>query len=133
MIWHPDCYHDGELTSSGAFRSSDLKGDSFVSVDRSDLFDIEVVKKRALAQQEKANGTTTFREEARVIDLHCGSVRDVEDAQGAKPLAVTSEQEPDNPAHCGIRNVSGNKGKQYINRLRAKLMALRNNEWKIDL
>ncbi|MEP5730191.1 MAG: hypothetical protein ABJL67_12570 [Sulfitobacter sp.] len=133
MIWHPDCYDEGELTSSGAFRSNDLKGDNFVSVDRSDLFDIEVVKTRARAQQEKANGETTFREEARVIDLHCGAVREIEDAQKLKPLAVTSEKERDNPAHCGIRNVSGNTGKPYINRLRAKLMALRSNEWKIDL
>lgn len=133
LVWHPDCYDDGKLTSSGAFPSQDLKGDRFVSVDRHDLFNIEIARSRAQSQQAKANGTDKIREDAMVADFPCGGVRDISDSEGKLPFKVTSEAEPDNPAHCGIRNTSGKKSRGYINQIRAKLMQIKLKEWELKL
>ena len=131
MVWHPDCYDQGELTSSGAFPSQDLNGTRFISVDREDLFDQESLILRAKAQQSKADGQRTIRSEARVVDLPCGAVRETLDASGDRPFMVTSEPEPDNPAHCGIWNVSGKNSRSYIHQIRARLMQLRTKEWTL--
>lgn len=132
MVWHPDCYDNGELTSSGAFASRDLNGVRYISVDRHDLFDREFAVERAKLQQANANGVTAFREEVRMIDLPCRKVREIVDNFGERPFAVTAEPENNNPAHCGIRNVSGKRSKSYINQIRAKLMRTRINEWKLE-
>lgn len=131
LVWHPDHYDKGQLTSSGAFPSQDLDGKRFLSVDRADLFDLELAQNRASEQQLKANGETTFRHEARVIDLPCGGVQEITDTEGKTPFSVTSEPEPNNPAHCGIWNRSGKKGRAYINQIRAKLMEIHTKEWML--
>lgn len=131
MVWHPDCYDQDQLTSSGAFPSQDLKSPRFISVDRNDLFDQNAAVVRAKAQQMKADGQKITRTEARIIDLPCAPVREVLDTDGNRPFKVTSEPENDNPAHCGIRNVSGNQSRSYIHQIRVKLMKLRSGEWTL--
>lgn len=131
MVWHPDAFDDGKLTSSAAFPSRDLNGVRFVSVDRHDLFDQVGTLERAALQQERADGIIHIRNEVWIADFPCGPIRLIVDDTNSRPLQVTSEEEEFNPAHCGIWNTSGKQGKAYINMLRAKLMKLKLHEWRL--
>lgn len=133
MVWHPDAFHNGELTSSAAFPSQDLNGKRFVSVDRQDLFDRAGTLNRAAHQQARADGINHIRTEVWIADFPCGPIRLIADDTNSNPLQVTAEPEEFNPAHCGIWNRSGKQGKGYINMLRVQLMKLKLSEWPLTV
>lgn len=128
--WHPEHLDEGGFTGTSAFRKDDLTGgDGFVSVDRSDRFNEAVAQTRAREQQNRERektkpGEPVKKEEAVVLELPCAGVREAVDDKGAKPFSVTGARRDDNPAHCAIRNVTGIKGKSYINQLRLILLKL---------
>lgn len=121
LVWNPDHYDNGVLTTS-AFDKSDLVEGRYLSVDRDDIFEPEAAKDTARAQQARANGDTVKRDDARLAYLSCSDVRHAVDQEQTKPFDVTSEPLDKNPAHCGIHNVSGKRGKAYINQLRSILL-----------
>lgn len=123
LIWSPDDIgDDGQLLTS-AFPRRDLEGgDRYLSVDRSDILTLEAIRSVALEQNERANGETTFRETPHSALLDWANVLELRDDKGVKPFTVTDEPLPNNPAHCGLRNQTGSKGKGYVNQLRILLV-----------
>lgn len=124
MIWSPDDIDNGQLLTS-AFPRSDLsKSDRYISVDRTDIFDENAVKQIVAIQASKSDGTEIIRDEAHSALLACGAVRRLADTNQKRPFDVRSEKLADNPAHCGIYNVSGERGKSYVNELRSMLVSV---------
>jgi len=133
IVWHPEEFQDGSPTSSAVLPSSDLtNSDRFVSVDRSDLFDFAAASEIVSEQRKRGLGRGKEYETAKIVDLPCGGVRSVADEAGANPLSVTPEPEEFNPAHCGIRNTSGKKGRGYINFIRGEVMSLITRCWSLE-
>lgn len=125
LVWHPDNLNeDGQVTPS-AFRSDDLSGkqESHSSVDRADIAKREVMERVAEGQAAKADGEKIMRKLALIGTLNCGSIRMLRIGEG-HPLQVSSFPLPENDAHCGIHNVSGQKGRGFITELRTKLAAM---------
>lgn len=120
LVWHPGQYDNGELTPA-AIENRDLRPGSFVSVDREDMFNEGVVRARALKQQGNINQAKN-RRSALLFSLPCGGVRVAQDSNGTFPFSVTSEPLPENPAHCGIHNISGRTDRAYFNELRADVL-----------
>ena len=133
LVWSPDDFDGDQLTPS-AFRRDDLKGgDKFISVSRTDLLQPEAELKMARRQAERANGTEFVREVGCSILFNCGRLRVAKDNEGCLPFAVTPEPIPgENPAHCGIRNISGKTGKGYVNQLRTILVKLASPPRRLD-
>lgn len=125
LIWTPfDLGDDGKPLTS-AFPTNDLKGpERYLSVSRLDIIDVECERRLAENQHEAWAGRDAPREDAFSIQLSTGAVRQVADDEAANPLAVSNEPLPENEAHCGIKNVSGKKGKGYVNRIRTILVSL---------
>jgi len=124
LVWCPDDFSDGQLKSS-AFRKQDLKGnESYISVSRTDIIRPDVERQTANRQAEKANGETIKREDAYSIQWNCGRVRNRKDDADCIMFTITEEATEENPAHCGIRNISGITRDSYINQLRVALVEM---------
>jgi len=122
LVWHPDDFFDSQLKPS-AFRRQDLKGnESHISVSRIDRIVPDVERKTASRQAEKANNDTIKRENAYSIKLNCGDVRAQKDDANITMFEVVEKPTGENPAHCGIRNISRKTGRSYINQLRVVLV-----------
>ena len=122
LVWHPDDIEDGQLLPS-AFPRGHLSGDNYVSVSRMDQVTMEAVLALADTQQKKADpDKEIFRDFAHSAILHSGEVRSLIDDKCASPFEVFPEPEDADPAHCGIRNITGKKGKGYIGQLRDMLV-----------
>lgn len=135
LIWSPDDY-DGEQLLTSAFRKQDLSGkqDDYVSVSRVDKINPDAEIKIANDQAQKAGIGEIKREIACSVVLNCGEVRSEECSKGKNPFEVTDEPIPnENEAHCGIRNISGENGKGYINELRTILVRLAKDSKKVTL
>jgi len=124
LIWHPDNIADGQILPT-AFRSDDLSGDpnAHVSVDRNDMAVRTTMEAIALSQASKANGENIHREKALIGRLLCSAVRAITfDGSGA--LAVVPKPIDGNDAHCGIVNITPQKGRAYMAEVRGKLARL---------
>lgn len=134
LVWSPDDF-DGEKLLPSAFRKQDFSGsnDDYVSVSRIDMLDPDAEIAIADNQAKKAGGNDFIRDEAWSVILNCGEIRRAEDSDKLQPFQVTSEPIPgENEAHCGIRNVSGKKGKGYVNELRSILATLIRSRKTLD-
>lgn len=123
MVWSPDDF-DGEQLLGSAFSRSDLQAGGFVSVDRVDRPFAKQTADRAIVQAGKADGNRILREEAHSVFFNCGQVREAIDSEKATPFGVSPRIEVDKPAHCGIENVTGKRGRSYIDELRTILVSL---------
>lgn len=125
LVWSPENF-DGDKLLTSAFRREDLSGGSsdYVSVSRTDCLDIEAEIALGESQAKSTNSTELRREQAYSVLFNCGQLRSAKDAEGVCPFNVTSEPIPENMAHCGIRNTTGNKGRAYVNQLRLILVSL---------
>lgn len=134
LIWSPDDLELDGTVKTSAFRKGDLRGgDSFVSVSRVDELVPSAEVATAQKQANNADGVQFVRAAAWSALLNCLSVQRALDHDGIAPFKVTSEPIKDeNDAHCGIRNVSGNVGKSYINQLRVMLVRLVHNAERLD-
>lgn len=123
LVWSPDDF-DGDQLLSSAFRKADLSGKAgrYLSVSSVTLLDRAAEVAIAEAQSAKADGKTFFRERACSALLHCGTVRAAFDRDGERPFEVSEEPLPENPAHCGIRNITGKSSGSYLNHLRILLV-----------
>lgn len=151
LVWDPDDFVDGKIQPA-AFKS-DLKGDPArsLSVDRADRLIHQVIRCTATRQQTKAR---LKREQAGVseedaaknsidrrfcalgVGFSAGDARKVTvDYEGKTyhgPLRVSADRvEPggpicplENPAHCLVGNVSGQKSKGFVQALQTKLAAI---------
>ena len=133
LIWSPDDF-DGDQLLPSAFRRDDLKGgEGYISVSRTDQLQPEAELNMAKQQAGRANGKNFVREDAWSILFNCGRLRAARDDEGLSLFAVTPEPIPDvNPAHCGIRNISGKTGRGYINQLRIILVKLAASPRRLD-
>lgn len=135
MVWHPAHFENGQLVGS-AFESGDLRPDNdrdghprYISCDRQDDLRKESVDSRIDGQMRDGAENRDKRHEARFVEFVTEALRATTDETGIHPFEVTSEPiVPENPGHCGIRNVSG-KGKSrkaedraYIEELRTILL-----------
>jgi hypothetical protein len=132
LVWAPDDFDGGKLTTS-AFPKNDLMGgERYLSVSRTDILSPTAELATAERQAETQN-VNFIREEALSTILNCGSVEQVADTDGITPFTVTSEEIPnENEAHCGLRNVSDKRGKGYINQLRLILVSLASGPRRLD-
>lgn len=132
LIWYPDDY-DGEQLLTTAFRREDLLGGGeYLSVSCTDRLEPEIEREIACQQAERANGIDIFREEPYSTLFNCGRLRNKEDVENCTPFDVTRERTDENPAHCGIRNVSGKRNNSYINQLRTLLVELASSPRTLD-
>ncbi|WP_162620463.1 hypothetical protein [Limimaricola cinnabarinus] len=122
LCWEPDDFDNGEPTTA-AFPRSDLSG-RYLSVDRMDTLVPQAVRSIAAQQRENAQSESNDfdREDAMSLILDCQSIRVAVDRDGGRPFAVKPQWLEENPAHCGVHNVSGKKGKGYVNHLRSLLL-----------
>ncbi len=124
LVWHPDDFCGNQLNTS-AFRKEDLKGGrSYISVSRLDMIDTAVERKIAAKQARRANGTSIKRELAHSTQLNCSEVSSQRDDAGCIMFEVLSKMTKENPAHCGIQNISGKTSNGYINQLRVALVKI---------
>lgn len=130
LVWHPDDQQGGEVKPT-AFRKVDLCGrpGHHVSVDRSDRARKASMLALAERQALKADGRQIIREEPFIGRLNCGAVHQVT-VDDVAILQVTPYVLPDNDAHCGIENVSGErnpdskKERAFFDEVRGKLARL---------
>ena len=134
LVWHPDDFDNGRLTTS-AFRKEDLMGNecNYISVSRIDKIQPDIERQRARNQAERTNGNNFIRDEAYSIEWNCGEVRDQKDAENTAMFDITEEPTKENPAHCGIRNISGKTGRLYINELRTVLVNLSTEPIRLEI
>jgi hypothetical protein len=130
MAWHP-AHFDNDKLSSAAFERKDLIPDNdekggprFVSVDEKSCIVQEVVDDRI---QNQGARKPEERKDARFAEYLCRTVRNMKDEAGEHPLNVTPERLQENPAHCGIHNVSktgrsNKKRRDYADELRSLLI-----------
>ncbi|MFO1210539.1 MAG: hypothetical protein U1E40_15175 [Amaricoccus sp.] len=130
MAWHP-AHFDNDRLSSAAFERSDLIPDNdeegrprFVSVDEKSCIVQAAVDDRI---QNQGARKPEDRKDARFAEYLCRTVRNMKDEAGEHPLEVTPERLQENPAHCGIRNVSrtersNRKRRDYADELRSLLI-----------
>ena len=132
LIWCPDDY-DGEQLLTTAFRREDLMGgDEYLSVSSTDLLQPEIEQEIAYRQANRANGKNIFREVPYSTLFNCGLLRGKNDVENCTPFDITRKPTPENPAHCGIQNVSGKRNKSYINQLRTLLVELASSPCTLD-
>ena len=133
LVWSPDDFDgEGNLLTS-AFRKQDLSGgEHYVSVSRVDQADAAAELALAHSQSKRADGIEFIRESAYSALLYGLSVADAQDNNGICPFMITLEPLPVNAAHCGIRNVSGQNGRGYINQLRLLLVELVHQSQELD-
>lgn len=132
LVWHPADILDGRVLPT-AFRSEDILAEvdsetnrpSFISVDRSDMISKIATDARIDSQTSEGKAEKQKRLEANFAFFICQTIRDIVDNRGTKPFEVRPEPIfPENPAHCGIHNVSGQKGRSCRDELRAYLCNL---------
>lgn len=124
LVWHPDDL-EGDQLKPTAFRKQDLSGeaDAHISVDRDDIAEREVMEAIANTQAAKSNNADIVRDHAMIGTLLCKAVREI--SYGETPaLQVVPFPLEENPAHCGIQNISGTKGRGFLNEIRGKLARL---------
>ena len=122
LCWEPDDFDNG-LPTTSVFPRDDLT-DRYLSVHRMDRLDPSAVLRIADQQRQKAHADSNdlVREDAMSVILSCSEVRTATDSEGVRPFIVSPEREQDDRAHCGIRNVTGKRGRGYVNQLRSLLL-----------
>jgi len=129
LVWSPDDF-DGNNLLPSAFRKEDLSGnpESFISVSRIDKLTPKFEQNTANSQFDKYVNDQSKRNEAWSITFNSGELRLIKCSKNRQPFNVTAQTENGNPAHCGIRNISGLKGRSYINELRTLLVSVSKNK-----
>lgn len=126
LVWDPEDVRDGKILPT-AFRRQDLSGllDDHVSVDRKDMAARETMEALSAAQRDAVAGRADIHREVSLIGcLPCGVVRGTRLdglAGGGELLTVVPKPLKGNDAHCGIVNVSGNRGRAAVDRIRGEL------------
>lgn len=130
MAWHP-AHFDNDRLSPAAFARKDLIPENdkegrprFVSVDEKSCIVRVAVDDRI--KNQGANDPEG-RKNAQFAEYLCRTVRAMKDEAGEHPLDVTPERLQENPAHCGIHNVSktcrsNKKRSDYADELRSLLI-----------
>ena len=124
LVWYPDDY-DCEQLLPTAFRCKDLfGGDEYLSVSSTDRIQPEIEREIARQQADRANGKDIFREEPYSTLFNCRRLRNKNDVENCIPFDATRKPTLENPAHCGIRSISGKRNNSYINQIRTLLVEL---------
>ena len=124
----------GGQPAPSAFRLDDLKGgENHVSVDRMDTAKREYILPMLVGQRSKADpGKSIHRETAYSALLLTGNVRNAVDGDGRNPFGVRGAPVENNPAHCGIVNVTRETGVAYRRKLRTILLEQVNELMSFD-
>lgn len=152
MVWHP-AHFDNDKLNGAAFDSADLRPDldanghpRFLSVDQGDLICKHSVDYRIDDQQKDGKSESCKRLEARFVEFSCADLRrhrldgDSETVifnVTSEPVTAGLDGSPANPAHCGIRHVSGKTGgkgemRRHVQQLRTSLLKLKKNIFTYD-
>lgn len=143
LAWDTGEFVDGKL-SGAAFRKDEILGEidpdnglpKFVSVDRRDVVNQVAVDNMISMQTDGDKVEKLNRNVPMFAQFVCGDVRTFKYEEDLRRFEVTPDPIaghpvlPDNPAHCGIHNISGKvvtgKGpiRQFVDQLRAELLGL---------
>lgn len=123
IVWHPDDVHSDGTIKPSAFRRQDLHGfPNHVSVSDLDRLSMAVERAKIGAMKERQ----ASREKASVVVFPVALLEAarLHDASNDPCLSVQPDcpEDPQNPGHCGIYNVSGRKTRSVVNELRQRIL-----------
>jgi hypothetical protein len=127
IVWFPDNYDGESIVAAQAFPSKELT-ETYSSVDRSDLFDINFAMQIARQQKSKANGNDVKREKAYGIVIHCGSIRKIKLEVGQSTLDVIDKSHGFHQSHCGVCVTGPKPSRADINELRRQMIEIIQHE-----